>query len=71
MWIVDGNTVRAVAVNIGQSDGTNTEIPSGLKEGQKVVVAVKSSTPDGGDTDDAAQESSPFAPGPKNNKKKG
>lgn len=38
---------------------------------RSVVVAVKSSTPDGGDADDAAQESSPFAPGPKNNKKKG
>lgn len=73
VWVEEGNTLKAYAVNIGTSDGTNTEILSGIKEGQKVITAVKvkETGTDTESTDDSdSNESSPFAPGPKNDKNK-
>lgn len=75
VWVVEGNTVKAIPVNIGMTDGIHTQILSGLKNGQKIVKELQVTTEG---TDDAAQsstqESSPFAPGPhkkdnKNSKK--
>jgi HlyD family secretion protein len=41
---VDGKTTSEVDVVVGLSDGTNTEISSGLKAGDKVVTTPSSST---------------------------
>ena len=70
VWTLEGNTLVAHSVNIGVTDGTHTQILSGIKKGQKVITGVAVTT-DGDDTassDDGT--SSPFAPGPHNNKNK-
>lgn len=71
VWMLEGNTLKAYAVKIGETDGTNTEILSGIKEGQKVITAVKvNTTQDENSDSSSSDESSPFAPGPKNDKNK-
>lgn len=62
VWTLDGNSIVAHAVNIGMSDGTHTQIVSGLKTGQEIIVGVKVVSQD--DAPQETQESSPFAPGP-------
>lgn len=71
VWTIEGNNIVAHQVNIGMSDGTHTQIVSGVKQGQKVITGVDVKT-DAAATDGSnSSESSPFAPGPhKNNKKK-
>ena len=70
VWVLEGNSVKAIAVEIGQSDGSNTQIISGLTEGQEIISGVKSSIPDEDlKTADQPAESSPFAPGPPGKKK--
>ncbi len=70
VWVLEGNSVKAIAVEIGQSDGSNTQIISGLTEGQEIISGVKSSIPDEDvKTADQPTESSPFAPGPPGKKK--
>lgn len=73
VWTLEGNTLVAHKVNIGISDGTHTQVLSGIKEGQTVITGVSVSTDEV--TDDSAAsnstESSPFQPGrPGGNKKK-
>lgn len=71
VWTIEGNNIVAHQVNIGMSDGTHTQIVSGIKQGQKVITGVDVKTDDAAADGSNASESSPFAPGPrKNNKKK-
>lgn len=71
VWTIEGNNIVAHQVNIGMSDGTHTQIVSGVKQGQKVITGVDVKTDDTAADGSNASESSPFAPGPrKNNKKK-
>lgn len=73
VWVIDGNTIKAVAVNIGMTDGIHTEILSGLKQGQEIVTGVTTATEtaEAEATDESeTQESSPFAPGPPGKNKK-
>ena len=71
VWTLEGNNIVAHRVNIGMTDGKNTEILSGINNGAQVIsgVSVKS-----GDDDDMADsdggEKSPFAPGPPGKNKK-
>ena len=68
---IEGNNIVPPQVNIGMSDGTHTQIVSGIKQGQKVITGVDVKTDDAAADGSNASESSPFAPGPrKNNKKK-
>lgn len=69
VWTVEGNMVVAHRVNIGMTDGTHTQVLSGLKAGQEVItgVDVKSSEES---TASAEGERSPFAPGPRNRNRK-
>ena len=62
VWSREGNTFRAHAVQIGMSDGMNTEIQGGISRGQIVVTDAKAQSND--DTPQAEQqgERSPFAP---------
>lgn len=71
VWTIEGNNIVAHQVNIGMSDGTHTQIVSGIKQGQKVITGVDVKTDDATADGSNSSESSPFAPGPrKNNKKK-
>lgn len=70
VWVREGKTLKAYAVKTGITNGTRTQIVSGIKEGAEVIVEMKATSADAeqeGAGDNA--ESSPFAPGPRKNKK--
>ena len=72
LWVREGRTFKAYSVQTGITNGTRTQILSGVKEGTVVVVDMKeaanndesSASAEGGD------EKSPFSPGPPSKKKK-
>lgn len=67
---IEGNSIVAHKVNIGMTDGTNTQIVGGIAEGTKVVTGLNVM---GGEEEkpmEAQGESSPFAPGPPGKNKK-
>lgn len=60
LWTLEGNTLKAHNVNIGATDGSRTEIISGLSKGKKVVLSM---TELKDETEEAPQEeSNPFMP---------
>lgn len=64
VWTIEGNSIVAHKVNIGMTDGTNTQIVGGIAEGTKVVTGLNVT---GGEEEmpmEAQGEKSPFAPGP-------
>lgn len=70
VWTIEGNSIVAHKVNIGMTDGTNTQIVSGIAEGTKIVTGLNVM---GGEEEkpmEAQGESSPFAPGPPGKNKK-
>ena len=71
VWTIEGNNIVAHKVNIGMTDGTNTQILNGISAGVKVITGLNIT---GGEQDDAQAnaggESSPFAPGPPGKNKK-
>lgn len=70
VWTIEGNSIVAHNVNIGMTDGTNTQIVGGIAEGTKVVTGLNVM---GGEEEkpmEAQGESSPFAPGPPGKNKK-
>ena len=73
VWVREGRTFKAYSVQIGITNGTRTQILSGIKEGAIVVVDLKEASADNsdqGDADDSGNEKSPFSPGPPSKKKK-
>lgn len=71
VWKRDGKTFKAYSVQTGITNGTRTQIISGVKEGDVVIVDMKEAEGDetAESTDDSNSEQSPFAPGPKKNNK--
>lgn len=67
VWVREGNVIKAYAVQTGITNGTLTQIVSGIKEGAEVITEIKAAVP--GDAAAEEQERSPFAPGPRNRKK--
>ena len=71
VWTIEGNNIVAHKVNIGMTDGTNTQILNGISAGVKVITGLNVI---GGEDDnamaDAGGEKSPFAPGPPGKNKK-
>ena len=70
VWTIEGNFIVAHKVNIGMTDGTNTQIVGGIAEGTKIVTGLNVM---GGEEEkpmEAQGESSPFAPGPPGKNKK-
>lgn len=64
VWVKEGQTFRAIAVETGTSNGTFTEIKNGLKEGSEVITDVTlPMTPQ-------QQKTSPFMPHPKKKEEK-
>ena len=68
VWTLNGNTLTAHLVTIGQSDGINTEIIKGLKQGDKIVTEIVVNVPE---EEDAPQQSQGLisGPGPRGKKK--
>lgn len=68
VWTLNGNTLTAHPVTIGQSDGINTEITKGLKQGDKIVTEIVVNVPE---KEDAPQQSQELisGPGPRGKKK--
>lgn len=68
VWTLNGNTLTAHPVTIGQSDGINTEITKGLKLGDKIVTEIVVNVPE---EEDAPQQSQGLisGPGPRGKKK--
>jgi HlyD family secretion protein len=82
LWKREGNKFIAIPVVIGISDGTNTEIVSGINEGTQVVLDAESAQTTSQVSSDSSSnasqssststtsESSPFAPTPPGKSKK-
>lgn len=68
VWTLNGNILTAHPVTIGQSDGINTEITKGLKQGDKIVTEIVVKVPE---EEDAPQQSQGLisGPGPRGKKK--
>ena len=67
VWTIEGNNIVAHSVNIGISDGTHTQILSGIQEGKEVITGMSAIKDD--ESAGSSQESSPFAPGPRRSNK--
>lgn len=63
-WVLNGTQLEPRTVTVGQSDGENTEILSGLSEGETVVTGVQMASAVAGSASSSQQERSPFMPGP-------
>ena len=71
LWTLQGNVFTAVPVQTGITDGTHTEVLSGLNEGDVVVVDIVAGSE--AQTEEDNQNSggnSPFMPGPRNKNNK-
>lgn len=68
VWTLNGNTLTAHPVTIGQTDGINTEITKGLKQGDKIVTEIVVNVQE---EEDAPQQSQGLisGPGPRGKKK--
>ena len=68
VWTLNGKTLTAHPVTIGQTDGVNTEITKGIKQGQKIVTEIIVNTPE--EEEDQQQSQGLISgPGPKGKKK--
>lgn len=69
LWVKNGNVLKAYPVKIGVSDGTRTEILSGVPENTEVIMSVKE-LQESMEEGPQQAESSPFMPHPGDKKKK-
>ena len=72
LWVREGRTFKAYSVQTGITNGTRTQILSGVKEGTVVVVDMKeaASNDESSESTEGSDEKSPFSPGPLSKKKK-
>lgn len=68
VWTLNGKTLTAHPVTIGQSDGINTEIIKGLKQGDKIVTEIVVNVPEEEETQEQSQGLI-SGPGPRGKKK--
>ena len=69
VWTLDGKTLTAHPVSIGQSDGMHTEIIKGLKAGQQIVTEIVVNTPEDDSEDQQQSQGLISGPGPRGKKK--
>lgn len=69
VWVIEGNTIKSVPVNIGMTDGTHTQILSGVSRGQVIVTGV-SAVANEDETTANSGDQSPFGPKGPGQKKK-
>lgn len=65
VWVKNGNSISPKTVTTDHTNGDKTGIASGLSDGDEVVIGLTAETP----KKMAATERSPFAPGPRGDKK--
>ena len=70
VWMQEGNVFKAYPVEIGVSNGTLTEIKSGLKAGQKVITEFKIGGTSDGEENENSNNNNPFMPKPPSKNKK-
>lgn len=69
VWTLDGKTLTAHPVSIGQTDGMHTEITKGLKAGQQIVAEIVVNTPEDDSEDQQPSQGLISGPGPRGKKK--
>ena len=69
VWVIEGNTIKSVPVNIGMTDGTHMQILSGVSRGQVIVTSVSAVTNEDETTANSSDQS-PFGPKGPGQKKK-
>ena len=70
VWSLEGNNIVAHAVTIGMTDGSHTQILSGIGEGKEVITGIKVTTGDDEAEAEAGESRSPLMPGPPGRNKK-
>lgn len=72
VWTLEGKTFKAYPLETGITDGSQTEILSGISEGISVVTEAKANSPamEAGNMPSENSERSPFMPGPPGSNKK-
>ena len=65
LWVRQGKVFKAIPVEIGVTNGTMTEIISGITAGTEVIEDMEFGAQ--ADETDAQQNKNPFMPGPRNN----
>lgn len=63
VWVKEGNTIKAIPVEIGAMDATKTQITGGIAEGTEVMISITEPEPEAG-----MGGGSPFMPQRKNDK---
>lgn len=66
VWVKEGNSLKAIAIETGISNGTLTEVTNGIAEGTEIIVDASLLN----DAFPMNQERSPFTPGPRKKDKK-
>ena len=66
VWVRKGNEISSKTVTTGHTSGDKTGITCGLSDGEEVVTGMSAEAP----KKEEATERSPFAPGPRGDKKK-
>ena len=69
VWTLNGKTLTAHPVTIGQSDGIHTEVIKGVKKGQKIVTEIVVNQPKDEDGDNQQSQGLISGPGPRGKKK--
>lgn len=69
VWTLDGKTLTAHPVSIGQTDGMHTEITKGLKAGQQIVTEIVVNTPEDDSGDQQQSQGLIGGPRPRGKKK--
>jgi len=66
LWVKEGTNIKAIAVETGMTNGTLTQIVSGISDGTEVLTDVQSGQPE-----EEEANANPFMPHPrkKNNDK--
>lgn len=67
VWTLEGNTLKAHALQTGLTDGIHTEVLGGIALGASVITEI--SVEEEPKEENASNEQSPFAPGPHGKKK--
>ena len=69
VWTLNGNTLTAHSVNIGQSDAMHTQIISGIKAGQSVVTEIVVDASEDEENSQPQSQGLISGPGPRGKKK--
>ena len=64
LWVKEGANIKALAVEVGMTNGTLTQILSGVSAGTKVLTDVQNGMPE----ENEESASNPFMPHPRNNR---